>query len=74
MTRLARPSGILPLTRQLGDVLDCRPVPITEPIMPPRRPSRRDMWPAETWAEMQRIYATPDPFEQSTNDPDGERR
>jgi len=54
-------TGIMPLTRELGDILDCRPVPVIEQISGPTRPSR-GRWSPEQWAEMERIYATPDPL------------
>ena len=52
-------SGILPIARQLGDILDCKPVETPQQIAGPTRPSR-GCWPADVWAEMQAIYATLD--------------
>lgn len=50
-------TGPLPIARKLGKLLKRRDeIPVAEPIQ--RRvayPSRPDVWPAEMWAEMQRI-------------------
>lgn len=50
-------AGVMPLTRQLGEKLDCRPVSelptIGERVL---RPTRESYWPPETWAEMQDIW------------------
>ena len=54
-------TGIMPLTRELGDILYCRPVPKIEQIAGPTRPSC-GRWSPEQWAEMEKIYNTPDPF------------
>ena len=55
-----RKFGIMPMARRLGDYLGLEPIPAIEPISGPYRP-RAGNWPPEVWAEMQAIYATPDP-------------
>lgn len=50
-------TGVLPLAREFGKMLDTREeIPVAEPIQRrPYYPSRRDVWPPEVWDEMQRI-------------------
>lgn len=55
-------SGILPLARQLGDHFEREPVPELLTIQGPQRPTQ-GRWPADVWAEMESIYATPDPLD-----------
>lgn len=56
--------GVMPMTRRIGELLDRQPVPEILPIAGHIvRPNRRSFYPPEVWAEMQRIYATPDPLE-----------
>ena len=55
-------NGVLTLARQLGELVDAKPVDQPQMIAGPTRPSR-GRWPADVWAEMQAIYAAPDPTE-----------
>jgi hypothetical protein len=63
-------SGIMPLSRELGRYIasswsgEADPVAELTPIAKPVRPSR-GRWSPEAWAEIQAIYATPDPFEEN---------
>ena len=61
-------SGILPLARQLGEVVGTDPIPVIEQINGPQRPTR-GRWPADVWTEMEAIYATPDPIQTLPVDP-----
>lgn len=54
-------SPVMPLGRQLGDLLDAPPIPVIETISGPTRPSR-GRWPKEVWDQMQAIYAAGDAF------------
>lgn len=56
-------TGIMPLTRELGEILDLKPIEETPMIAGPTRPSR-GRWPKEQWELMQSIYNAPDPCAQ----------
>lgn len=50
-------TGPLPLARQLGEKLGSDPIPEVQPInQNVWRFRRQDLWPAEVWEEMQRIW------------------
>lgn len=59
-----RLSGIMPLTRELGEKLGgdpwCKPIPELQAITGPQRPTR-GRWPADVWEEMQAIYEGREP-------------
>lgn len=60
---MSDPLGIMPLARELGDILRCEEVPPLRVIREPQRLTC-GRWSPEAWAEIEQIYATPDPFEQ----------
>lgn len=48
---------VMPLARKLGELLDAKPIETLRPIDTSfARPVRKDLWPADVWAEMQAIY------------------
>lgn len=51
-----KPVSFADLVDDLADHLDLSHAERPQPIRPPQRPTRRDAWPAEEWALMQRIY------------------
>ena len=55
--------ALLPLAAKLGEYFGCKPIEQPKPVDPPQRPTRKDIWPPAVQAEIEAIYATPDPFE-----------
>ena len=53
----------MPLSRELGRYFRVEPLPELTSITGPQRPTP-GRWSPEAWAEIQAIYATPDPFEE----------
>jgi hypothetical protein len=57
MTAEPKP-GVMPLARELGERLDTHEaIPTLEPITKrPQRMTRKDLWPADEWAKMEKIW------------------
>ncbi len=56
-------TGILPLARQLGTILECKPMETLLPIDTLPYRLRRGRWSDEQWAEIERINAEFDAIE-----------